>query len=294
MRELVPRGDRAGAAGEGLRPELHGRRRGSRPAGALARRDRGGRSPIPSLHGWDGLRARGPGLQKRAGAVIDWVAELARALDRRMTVRLVKGAYWDTEVKRAQERGLDDYPVFTRKSMTDLNYVACAEKLLGPSPAPVPAIRHPQRAHRRHHPGGGGRARRLRVPAPARHGRGAVRAAAGDRARRDLPRLRAGRRPPRPPRLPRPPAPGERRQLLLRLGRLRSGRAGREPARAPGRDRRLAREAARHPRLPLPRDLYGPDRANSRGVEFGDRAALEALLAEVAPAPRARVSRRRR
>src|SRR6202035_2762436 len=48
-----------------------------------------------------------------------------------MMVRLVKGAYWDTEVKRAQERGLDDYPVFTRKAMTDLNYVACAQKLLG-------------------------------------------------------------------------------------------------------------------------------------------------------------------
>ena len=47
------------------------------------------------------------------------------ALDRRMMVRLVKGAYWDTEVKRAQERGLADYPVFTRKAMTDLCYMAC-------------------------------------------------------------------------------------------------------------------------------------------------------------------------
>ena len=55
---------------------------------------------------------------------------LARSLNRRMMVRLVKGAYWDTEIKRAQERGLDDYPVFTRKAMTDLNYVACARKLL--------------------------------------------------------------------------------------------------------------------------------------------------------------------
>ena len=64
-------------------------------------------------------------------------------------VRLVKGAYWDTEVKRAQERGLDDYPVFTRKAMTDLNYVACAEQLLALRPAPLSAIRHPQRAHRR-------------------------------------------------------------------------------------------------------------------------------------------------
>src|SRR6202043_1351072 len=56
--------------------------------------------------------------------------QLAQTLNRRLMARLVKGAYWDTEIKRAQERGLDDYPVFTRKAMTDLNYVACAQKLL--------------------------------------------------------------------------------------------------------------------------------------------------------------------
>src|SRR5205814_1000693 len=53
-------------------------------------------------------------------------------------VRLVKGAYWDSEIKRAQERGLDDYPVFTRKAMTDLNYVACAQKLLSLRPRLFP------------------------------------------------------------------------------------------------------------------------------------------------------------
>ena len=55
-----------------------------------------------------------------------------------MMVRLVKGAYWDTEIKRAQERGLDGYPVFTRKAMTDLNYVACAQQLLGLRPRIFP------------------------------------------------------------------------------------------------------------------------------------------------------------
>src|SRR6202043_3570547 len=59
---------------------------------------------------------------------------LARRHSRRMMVRLVKGAYWDTEIKRAQERGLDFYPVFTRKAMTDLNYIACARKLLSLRP----------------------------------------------------------------------------------------------------------------------------------------------------------------
>src|ERR1700722_4240303 len=83
-----------------------------------------------SLKDWDGFGLAIQAYQKRAEAVIDHVDELARGLNRRMMVRLVKGAYWDTEIKRAQERGLDDYPVFTRKAMTDLNYIACAQQLL--------------------------------------------------------------------------------------------------------------------------------------------------------------------
>src|SRR5262249_50687539 len=66
----------------------------------------------------------------RAQAVIDYVAAQARRHGRRLMVRLVKGAYWDTEIKRAQESGLADYPVFSRKAMTDLNYMACAKKLI--------------------------------------------------------------------------------------------------------------------------------------------------------------------
>ncbi|WP_141678842.1 proline dehydrogenase family protein, partial [Acinetobacter baumannii] len=68
----------------------------------------------------------------------DYIDALTRALDRRMMVRLVKGAYWDTEIKRAQERGLDGYPVFARKAMTDLNYIACARKLLALRPRLFP------------------------------------------------------------------------------------------------------------------------------------------------------------
>ncbi len=66
----------------------------------------------------------------------------ADALDRRLTVRLVKGAYWDSEIKRAQERGLADYPVFTRKAMTDLCYLDCVRKLLKAAAAALSAIRH--------------------------------------------------------------------------------------------------------------------------------------------------------
>src|SRR5215212_2783262 len=76
-----------------------------------------------SLQGWHGFGLAIQAYQKRAEAVIDYIDQLAQTLNRRMMVRLVKGAYWDTEIKRAQERGLDDYPVFTRKAMTDLNYI---------------------------------------------------------------------------------------------------------------------------------------------------------------------------
>src|SRR5580692_168676 len=91
-----------------------------------------------SLEGWDGFGLAIQGYQKRAGAVIDYADSLARALNRRLMVRLVKGAYWATEIKRAQERGLDDYPVFSRKAMTDLNYVACARQLLALRPRIFP------------------------------------------------------------------------------------------------------------------------------------------------------------
>jgi RHH-type transcriptional regulator, proline utilization regulon repressor / proline dehydrogenase / delta 1-pyrroline-5-carboxylate dehydrogenase len=84
----------------------------------------------PALAGWDGFGLAVQAYQKRAQAVIDYVAGQARRHGRRLMVRLVKGAYWDTEIKRAQERGLADYPVFSRKAMTDLNYLACAKKLI--------------------------------------------------------------------------------------------------------------------------------------------------------------------
>src|SRR5712675_2763375 len=91
-----------------------------------------------SLAGWDGFGLAIQAYQKRAAAVIDYADDLARAFSRRMMVRLVKGAYWDTEIKGAQERGLDGYPVFTRKAMTDLNYIACAQQLLSLRPRIFP------------------------------------------------------------------------------------------------------------------------------------------------------------
>src|SRR6056297_3026515 len=83
-----------------------------------------------SAAGYDGLGLAVQAYQKRALPVIRWLAELAGRTARRIPVRLVKGAYWDTEIKRAQEQGLESYPVFTRKVNTDVSFLACARELL--------------------------------------------------------------------------------------------------------------------------------------------------------------------
>ena len=87
----------------------------------------------PALKQWQGLGFVVQAYQKRARYVIDWLAELAARHSRRLMVRLVKGAYWDTEIKHAQEEGYADYPVFTRKLATDVSYLHCARRLLAQS-----------------------------------------------------------------------------------------------------------------------------------------------------------------
>ncbi len=90
-----------------------------------------GLARAPALAGWDGLGLAVQAYQKRATGVCDWLIALAGDTRRRLMVRLVKGAYWDTEIKVAQVLGLDDYPVFTRKAATDVSYIACTQALLG-------------------------------------------------------------------------------------------------------------------------------------------------------------------
>jgi RHH-type proline utilization regulon transcriptional repressor/proline dehydrogenase/delta 1-pyrroline-5-carboxylate dehydrogenase len=234
-----------------------------------------------SLRGWDGFGLAIQAYQKRARAVIDHVDGLARALDRPLMVRLVKGAYWDTEIKRAQERGLDDYPVFTRKAMTDLNYVACAQKLLALRPRLFPqfATHNALTVATVLELGGstsGFEFQRL-------HGMGEALYA---QLSRDHPALAY-----------RTYAPvGSHRDLLAYLVRrlLENGANSSFVALAADdavpaatllrRPAALIGEAgnARHPHIPLPRDLYRPQRQNSRGIEFGERAALGELLAATA------------
>lgn len=88
----------------------------------------------PELGGWTGLGLAVQAYQKRCPEVIRRVAELAKSSGRRLMVRLVKGAYWDTEIKRAQQFGRTDYPVFTTKAATDLNYLVCARLMIEAAP----------------------------------------------------------------------------------------------------------------------------------------------------------------
>ena len=88
----------------------------------------------PDLGGWTGLGLAVQAYQKRCPEVIRRVAELAKTSGRRLMVRLVKGAYWDTEIKRAQQFGRTDYPVFTTKAATDLNYLVCAKAMIEAAP----------------------------------------------------------------------------------------------------------------------------------------------------------------
>jgi RHH-type transcriptional regulator, proline utilization regulon repressor / proline dehydrogenase / delta 1-pyrroline-5-carboxylate dehydrogenase len=240
----------------------------------------GGALADPLLAGWDGFGLAVQAYQKRAPAVIDWVTDAARAHGRRVMVRLVKGAYWDTEIKRAQERGLADYPVFSRKAMTDLSYMVCVRKLLASRP-----VVYPQFA-----------THNALTVAFAVEAAGGVTGyefqrlyGMGDTLYEAL--LRA-----EPDAACRVYAPvGSHRDLLAYLVRrlLENGAnssfvyAAADPE-VPIEDilerpRAVIGEPgrARHPHIPLPGDLYRPDRKNSSGVEFGHAESLAGLLAEV-------------
>jgi RHH-type proline utilization regulon transcriptional repressor/proline dehydrogenase/delta 1-pyrroline-5-carboxylate dehydrogenase len=233
----------------------------------------------PSLAGWDGFGLAVQAYQKRAFAVIEWIEDVAKAKNRRLTVRLVKGAYWDTEIKRAQERGLADYPVFTRKAMTDLCYVACVKKLLA--------------------------ARRRLFPQFATHNALTVAGViedAGGVAGYEFQRLYGmgealydallAEFPDAACRIYAPV--GDHRDLLAYLVRrlLENGAnssfvsVAADPsvpiADILKRPQSFITDAhARNRKIPLPRDLYQPERSGAAGIEFGDRASLDALLRDV-------------
>jgi RHH-type proline utilization regulon transcriptional repressor/proline dehydrogenase/delta 1-pyrroline-5-carboxylate dehydrogenase len=237
----------------------------------------------PALSGWDGLGVVVQAYQKRARGVIDWIIDVARRERRRLPVRLVKGAYWDGEIKRAQADGLSDYPVFTRKVHTDVSYLACARAMLA-----APDAIYPQFASHNaftiaavytlagdaeyefqclHGMGESlydqvvgtdklGRACRIYAPV------GSHETLLAYLVRRLLEN-------------------GANTSFVNRIvdPRIEIAELVADPvaqARATG--------GTPHPRIPLPGALYG-ERKNSRGIDFSDEAALSSLEAELAALP---------
>ena len=185
----------------------------------------------PALSGWNGIGFVVQAYQKRAPFVLDWIIDLAGRTGHRLMVRLVKGAYWDSEIKRAQVDGLEGFPVFTRKLHTDVSYLACAGKLLA-----APSAVFPQFAtHNAHtlaaiHSMAGDSFEVGQYEFQCLHGMGEPlyeEVVGHNKLNRPLPRVRAGWHARDAARLPRAAPAGERRQLLLRQPHPGPGRAGR-------------------------------------------------------------------
>ncbi len=230
-----------------------------------------------SLEGWEGFGLAVQAYQKRALPLIAWLGELARANHRRIPVRLVKGAYWDTEVKRAQERGLEGYPTFTRKVSTDVSYLACVHAMFEESDALYPQFA----THNAHSaasvlelagPGQAFEFQRLHGMGEALY-RGIVDGEEGAVACRIY-------------------APvGNHEDLLPYLVRrlLENGANTSFVNRISDLDAPIETiiadpvttvaglKAIPHPQIPLPADLFGAMRANSRGLELSDPFVVSGL-----------------
>ena len=235
----------------------------------------------PELAGWNGLGFVVQAYGKRCPFVIDWIVDLARRAGRRIMVRLVKGAYWDAEIKRAQVDGLADFPVYTRKVHTDVAYIACARKLLAAGDAVFPqfATHNAQTLATIHHLAGPDFALG-QYEFQCLHGMG-----------EPLYEQVVGRNGlDRPCRIYAPV--GTHETLLAYLVRrllengANSSFVNRIADPAVPVDEMIADPAAvvaampqpgaRHDLIALPRDLY-PERANSAGIDLSDETALAAL-----------------
>ena len=232
-------------------------------------------------NGWGGFGLAIQAYSKRALPLVDWTVELARKHHRRLMVRLVKGAYWDSEIKVAQVAGLEDYPVFTRKVATDVSYLACAKRMLDADDCVYPAF--------------------------ATHNAntiGAVKALAGDKPLEfqrlhgmgeglyeELAKLEKGiGEEPTPVRIYAPV--GSHKELLAYLVRrlLENGANSSFVNRIADDDipvDELVRDAVaeleklnpkRNPAIPLPNEIFGKSRRNSAGCDLSDPLVREPLL----------------
>ncbi|RVT42151.1 bifunctional proline dehydrogenase/L-glutamate gamma-semialdehyde dehydrogenase PutA [Sphingobium algorifonticola] len=232
----------------------------------------------PDLRGWDGFGMAVQAYSKRARAVVGWANAVARDRGTRLAVRLVKGAYWDSEIKYTQERGLSGYPLFTRKAATDTSYLACARDMLEASHL---------------------------YPAFASHNALTVATIlqwAGSRRDFEFQRLH-GMGEGLYERLVRKdgyhcriyaPVGGHQDLLAYLVRRLLENGANssfvHQLADADTSEEELLADpvekvaragGAPHPAIPLPRDLFMPERANSAGVDLDDRDVLAEVMGEV-------------
>ena len=230
---------------------------------------------------WPGFGLVVQAYQKRALVVIDWLAEFARETGRRIPVRLVKGAYWDSEIKHAQEQGLDGYPVFTRKAATDVSYIACARRLLNSN-----ELFYPQFATHN--------ARTIAT----------VTEMAGEDGDYEFQRLHgmgealydalAGESHPKAPCRVYAPV-GEHKDLLPYLvRRLLENDANTSFVNRIADDAAPIVDVVRnpidildetpyrpHPDIPLPTEMFAPERLNSGGLDFADGASLAPVVAGI-------------
>jgi RHH-type proline utilization regulon transcriptional repressor/proline dehydrogenase/delta 1-pyrroline-5-carboxylate dehydrogenase len=235
---------------------------------------------LPTLRGWDGLGLAIQAYGKRARPTVAWADALGARTKRRIAARLVKGAYWDTEIKRTQEQGLADYPLFTRKAATDVSYLACARDML--------------------------RAKHI-YPAFATHNALTVATLldwAGEARDFEFQRLHGMGEGLYEPLVreqgyhTRIYAPvGSHRDLLAYLVRrlLENGANSSfvhqladesltdEQILADPVARISAVGGTRHPSIPLPADLFAPERRNSDGLDLNDRMELQRIGKAVAP-----------
>jgi RHH-type transcriptional regulator, proline utilization regulon repressor / proline dehydrogenase / delta 1-pyrroline-5-carboxylate dehydrogenase len=232
-------------------------------------------------NGWGGFGIAIQAYQKRAAPLCDWVVEAARAHGRKLMVRLVKGAYWDTEIKAAQVAGLSDYPVFTRKVATDVSYLACAKTLLAAGDAIYPAFA----THNANTIG------QMKALAGDREFEFQRLHGMGEELYQELAKLEKGiGEKPTPVRIYAPV--GSHKELLAYLVRrlLENGANSSfvnriadeqvsldELVRDPVAELAAA-EPKRNPKIVMPRELFGAQRRNSAGVDLSDPLVREPLL----------------
>ena len=236
-------------------------------------------------NGWGGLGIAIQAYQKRALPLCEWVVDAARTHRRKLMVRLVKGAYWDTEVKAAQVAGLPDYPVFTRKVATDVSYLACAKVMLAGKDAIYPAFAT-------HNANTIAAVKALAGKTPIEfqrlHGM-------GEALYDELATLEEAIGDPRTPVRIYAPV-GSHKELLAYLVRrlLENGANSSFVNRIADEEVSLddlvrdpvadldALEPKRNPKIPLPQEIFGQERRNSAGVDLSDPLVREPLLGRLA------------